>query len=710
LTAEQKDRLKERKRYQQEALKLHKQGKLLEAVAAEKMLAINREVLGDTHDAVADALQLLAEIHEERSDFPAARKARKDVLSIRTHHHGDQHWKALDARRALADTEHLAQLDRVSQHQWLAAGRLMRLVLRQRQAGKYGEALANARQALALRKVLLGEQHRDTASSMLWVGVLLAAQGEYRVARPYVEQALAIDRRVLGDRHPDTATALGRLGNLLQDQGDFAAARPYLEQGLAICQDIYGTNHSDTAKALHNLGDLLQAQGDLVGARVYLEQALAIRQRVLGADHPATATSLSYLGGLLHRQRDYAGAGAYYKQTLTIFQKVYGERHPATASVLGNLGSLLRSQGDYAGARAYLEQALLIQREVLGNHHPETAHTLNALGLLLKTQGDYRAARPYLEEALTIRRKVLGDRHPVTATSTSLCHLGGVLRALKKDTEARACYEQALDISRTNLDLAAAAQSERQQLAMTHSLRSQLDAYLSLAAQAHLPAERAYHEVLAWKGTILARQRRLRSERSTPELQALVEKLRRTTNHLASLAFAIPDPTQQVAWRKQLAQLTQEKEQIESELARRSPAFRQQQQRLSPTALRDLLPRDTALIDFLVYDHSTVPPDKESKSQWERRLIAFVVAPGRPRGGPDPGAVSEEAARRAGSVSDGESTHQVRLVSGSRPILLAAPGHAWLLFTGALFGGAWSSARAALRPGPGRRRCGGPRR
>src|SRR2546429_4847595 len=81
--------------------KLRTAGQLAEAgTAAEKLLAIQREVFGNVHEQVAGALQYVAELHEAREEFGAARKARQEVLAIKTKLHGTDHWQTTDARRA----------------------------------------------------------------------------------------------------------------------------------------------------------------------------------------------------------------------------------------------------------------------------------------------------------------------------------------------------------------------------------------------------------------------------------------------------------------------------------------------------------------------------------------------------------------------------------------------------------------------------------
>ena len=92
---ERQERLQERDRkLWAEAQRLRAQGKLDEAItAAEKMLAIEREVLGAEHPEVAVSLEWLAKVYIEREDFAAARKARQEVLALRGKLHGRNHGR-----------------------------------------------------------------------------------------------------------------------------------------------------------------------------------------------------------------------------------------------------------------------------------------------------------------------------------------------------------------------------------------------------------------------------------------------------------------------------------------------------------------------------------------------------------------------------------------------------------------------------------------
>src|SRR5262249_9078348 len=134
----------------------------------------------------------------------------------------------------------------------------------------------------------------------------------------------------------------------------------------------------------------------------------------------------------------------------------------------------------------------------------------NNVAFVLRAQGDNAGARPLYERALAISKEMLGERHPDIATG--LNNLAGVLWAEGAHPAAARSLQQAVEIARGNLDLAAAAQSEGQQLAMARQLRGSLDAYLSIAPLARLSAGDLYHHVLASKGAVFERQRRFRAQ------------------------------------------------------------------------------------------------------------------------------------------------------------------------------------------------------
>jgi CHAT domain-containing protein/tetratricopeptide (TPR) repeat protein len=670
VTAEQRERLRERNRLWEEAQQLRAEGKLGPAVAsAQKMLGIERELFGAVNGEVAVSLAYLAGLQEEQEAFPAARATREEVLAIRTKLDGTSHWRTTDARLALAHLERLAGMTAGERRRLAAAARLSTQVVRLLGQGKAAEAVPLARQVAEARKEALGEGHPDYATSLNNLAALYYTLGDYGKALPLYRQALEVRKKALGEQHPDYATSLNNLAALYEAMGEYGQALPLYRRALEITKQALREQHPDYASSLTNLATLYCLMGDYGKALPFYRQALAIQKKALGEQHPAYATSLNNLAALYESLGDYGKALPLYRQALEVRKQALGEEHPDYAQSLDNLATLYCSLGDYGKALPLYRQALEVRKQALGEEHPDYATSLDGLALLCWVMGDYGKALPLLRKALEIRKQALGEEHPDYATSlntlallywemgdygkalplcrqamevrkralgeqhpiyaTSLNTLATLYWSMGDYAQAEPFLRQGLDIQRGSLELAAAAQSERQQLAMADQLRGTLDAYLSLGRRAGQPAERAYRHMMAWKGAVLLRQRRLRLERQRPELTATVAQLDSTTSRLAALALAVPGPGQRDTYRRQIQELSVEKERLEADLASRSAAFRQQREsaRLSPGQLRQALPSDTALVDFLEYTHFRPPAGGKGRLRKERRLAAFVVRP-----------------------------------------------------------------------------------
>jgi len=352
--------------------------------------------------------------------------------------------------------------------------------------GRYPEALAKAREALALREQALGPSHPDVAVSLNNIAFILKAMGDNAGARSHFDRAINIAEKAFGPNHPEVALKLNNLGAFLEDTGQHVAARAVFERVLRIHEQALGPNHLDVANDLNNLGKLLYNTGDYAGARPYFERALRIREsassathpdvltslnnlgstlgklgeyaaarplleraaqmreRALGPNHPDVAVNLSNLATLLEETGDYAAARPLRERALRITEAVYGPVHPEVAANLRRLAGLLARTGNYAQARPLYERSLRISEQALGPMHPEVAKVLNGYALFLEIVGDYAAARPLYERALRIDEQTLGPNHPELATV--LANLAALLRQTGDPAAARPVYERALRI------------------------------------------------------------------------------------------------------------------------------------------------------------------------------------------------------------------------------------------------------------------------
>jgi hypothetical protein len=236
--------------------------------------------------------------------------------------------------------------------------------------------------------------------------------------------------------------------------------------------------------------------------------------------------------------------------------------------------------------------------------------------------GEYGRARTLYEQALAIRKELLGEKHP--AYASSLNKLALLTWQEGQPDQASKQLAEALQIVQRHLDDTFSALSSRQRLQLLAQTRYYLNGYLSLRAEARVPAATAYASVLSWKGIVTARLAQEHLLRDNPELVPLLEQLRLKRASLAYLSSQPPTPTTLAQWRNRYRELDREREDLEFRLAQTSAAFRSLR---SPEvkAVAAAFPPRSALIDLLDYWHYS--PDPRSPGKWlvERRLVAFVV-------------------------------------------------------------------------------------
>ena len=204
--------------------------------------------------------------------------------------------------------------------------------------------------------------------------------------------------------------------------------------------------------------------------------------------------------------------------------------------------------------------------------------------------------------------------------------------------EASPLLTSALRIAEGSLELAAAVQSERQQLAMAHALRSYLDAYLSISRPAKLSTQDVYRHVLGAKGAVLERTARLRIRRGL--LQARPDSEAQAVrgvhaNHQAAFGHGSGGASGRESRAMAIAAggIVRRKDELEAELSRLDAGFRAGQtiSTRTPAELQAALPdATTALVDYLVYRANQAPVAGKGKFRFERRVLAFVLRTGRP--------------------------------------------------------------------------------
>ncbi len=267
----------------------------------------------------------------------------------------------------LAHAEHTEQAEAWERHATSVLARLpedVRLQIRlerarcrlRREQGRYDEAVAHCREAVALAMPLSDaglqwEVRMALASAQLTAGNLDEATTSLVQLR---DDAIAR----LGPTHPNVGGAWMNLGRAAGRGGDAAEAIGHFEHAIAVFSEAYAPDHAWVVSALLNISAVQMQERDIEGAETTLQRALA-----LCGDH----------------------------------------RDARTARVLLNLAEVRRRQHDDREALRLLDRVADIEAETLVPGHLQTAHTYFERAVVHERLGELEPAWSLAQRALQIR-------------------------------------------------------------------------------------------------------------------------------------------------------------------------------------------------------------------------------------------------------------------------------------------------------------------
>jgi CHAT domain-containing protein len=470
-------------------------------------------------------------------------------------------------------------------------------------------------------------------------------QGSLPQAIKAMEKALRAYEDVFGKKNIEGQVA--ELGLLYQDSGDFPRAEEYLTRARDLCKDRYGENHPYFAERLEMLAELYAEVGQFGRALQVLEQASQLRAGL--ARDEAYAANLKSLALLYFHSGQLFKAEELLRQSLQVLSAAEGEtsedytrtlRDYAVILAVGGYGETaeslligtchalrLRAAADDQETASHFGAALhtLGLLYQIGGRRP-LAETLRRRGLEELNKGavdDFPDGRSALGDALLAEAAIALFRGDDAAAARYAEHAWELLRALSRGGEAQAmrakiayfrgqydlareAFHRSLDLANRELEHAFAVTSERQHLALVKSMAATLDVYVQFTAATRYPADKTYQRVLQWKGAAFARQYQRRLQGLDPgvlaelreaarlgQVDRLEEAQRRLMNRRPEVALALKTPT--------------------------------------PEAVRQALPPNAALIDFLEFSAYT-RRGKGPGTRWQKqmRMAVFVLRRGQP--------------------------------------------------------------------------------
>ena len=469
-------------------------------------------------------------------------------------------------------------------------------------AGKYDEALPLAQKATDITKKELGEDSLEYGRALFVLANIYSDNGGLDKAAELYKKGIELKEKAVGKDHISMTSILNNYAIVLKDKGDYPASAAILERVLDIRTKALGPDHLLVASTLLNLGNAYRLMNDTKAVDLY-RRALEIRQRNLPPDHPDIATVLNNIADTYD---DVEHAEPLYKQALSIREKAFGPESSEVAQTLYNFAVMYSTAGDYAKAEDYCRRSLAIFEKVVGPDHYYTSYPVSLLGGIEKMEGRFVEAEAAFKRAIAIKEKLQGPYHP--DLGGVLMNLANLYMATGETEKAIAAQTRANEIVEFNTTLNMSVGSERQKIGYLKTLGFNQDQTLTLslrfANKDQKAADLAITTVLRRKGRVLdavsdsmvALRNRLDDQGRTT-----VERLNDVTTKLAALVINGPAGGSIDAYRRQVDDLTTQREEIENRVSNLGKGYFSVNGSVTLDAVRNAIPEDAALIEFALY-------------------------------------------------------------------------------------------------------------
>jgi CHAT domain-containing protein/Tfp pilus assembly protein PilF len=449
-------------------------------------------------------------------------------------------------------------------------------------------------------------------------------------------------------------------------EGRLDEAEALIREILAIIQADGDAGDKDVLDVRDALAETLVAKGEYTQAEAGLRDVLSIRERRLSPTHHDLIYTLTVFGKLHWRRGDQRQAERYYLRALDIAERTGGDddRQKAEA-ILNDLGLVYLAREDYDRARSYLERSLAMQRrrsapkrdiavttanlafvhlrkgnhqeaealfraaladqEQTGGARAELANTLNNLGLLHYSRGELDKAEPLLQRALRVKQEVYGAGHPDLALH--LLNVAAARWSRNAFGEAIGFMTRALELRERTLPSVLVSGTEAEKQAYMNTIEDEKAMVLSFHARSRRQdtdaLRLAFEIILQRKGRILdavseslsALRGRLGDE-DREKLEALIS----ARTQLAGLLLRGESEESDRSGSRRLM-LEARIESLQAQLAARSADVRLASRPVTLARVREVIPPDAALVEFVRY----WPFSLRGKREAAPRYAAYIA-------------------------------------------------------------------------------------
>ncbi|MCI0445874.1 serine/threonine-protein kinase [bacterium] len=322
-----------------------------------RALEIRKGLHTGDHADIAESLDNMGTISEEKGDLPQAEKYFRQALEMRRKLYGKEHKDIAASMNNLGKLLH--------------------------NEGKLPEAEKLYRESLEMRTKLLGPEADETASTINNLAALLIDKEDFANAETMMRKVLEIDLKRWGENHPNVAFSTNNVAYAMEHGGKINEAVPLYRKALELDIRTLGKEHPITTRAMCNLGRILMLTEKNDEAEQLLRRGLEIQNRIMEKNNPQIANTLMTLAQTLQKKNQCEEAEPMYREAIVIYTKTnYDPSTKATTKSL--LGGCLTTLDRFSDAEQLLTEGHSELVSLNGAQHQETQLAQKRLNHLYK--------------------------------------------------------------------------------------------------------------------------------------------------------------------------------------------------------------------------------------------------------------------------------------------------------------------------------------
>jgi CHAT domain-containing protein len=492
--------------------------------------------------------------------------------------------------------------------------------------GDFSNAISYYFKALEIynRNRIRNSQYASILGSL---GGAFCSVGKYKKAEEKYLEALDIyknifPKNIYPDGHVGIASLYNNIAQLYKYSSDYEKAEWYYLEAQSIYERIYkypdySKGHINLAINLQSLASVYEYLGRNIEAEKLLLKSFQLLKNIFPENeylngHPQIALIQNNLGTYYLSIGDTEKAKNYFDSAAIMYERIYPQKnHPDLAACYGNLGSVYNEMGNHKTAINYKEKSLSILKDIYPEidfpfGHKDIALSLSNTGYSYYLINRFTEAEKFYKESIKMYKDLFPDG--IVQMSGTIYNLALLYVDNNKLNEAQPLFLEALDIFKAQYESNSKSMSEKERGQFLKTLLYNFEIFNSFAVKRYeenpkilvnMLNNRLYFKSILLNTSVKIRENIMNS--GNRELISLYDDFLATRRYINFFDTKSADEIQKMA--VNIDSVYNAANNLEKELARLSPVFKEQSESFTFENVLDSLHSGEAYIEIIRFNY-----------------------------------------------------------------------------------------------------------